>query len=636
MSDEHHSSTALSAFRSREGLIATLAIVAIATHLVLRYVTHAPGAVLGIATNDVPLIVALALGGLPLVAGLARGLLRRQFSSDLLAGISIVTSVILHEYLAGTLVVLMLSGGQALETFAVRSASSVLRALARRMPSSAHRKLDGTLTDVALDDVRVGDLLVVFPHEVCPVDGTVIEGHSSMDESYLTGEPYVMSKVPGASVLSGAVNGESALTIRAEREAVDSRYAKIMQVMRESEQRRPKLRRLGDQLGAVYTPVAVGIALVAWAASGDAVRFLSVLVVATPCPLLIAIPVAIIGSVSLAARRGIIIKDPAILERIGTCRTAMFDKTGTLTYGEPKLTDVLPAPGYSRDDVLALVSSLERYSRHPLAAAVLSGARQAGIGLIEAVEVSERPGEGLRGMVDGRRIEVTSRKKFTAQHADQAALIPPHEGGMECVVLIDDRYAAVCRFRDEPRDDGVPFISHLKGRHSFERVMLVSGDRESEVRYLADRVGITEIHAGQSPEQKLELVRQETRLANTVFLGDGINDAPALTAATVGIAFGQGDIATQAAGAVILDSSLQRVDELMHIGRPMRRIALQSAVGGMILSAVGMLFAAAGYLPPVAGAIAQEVIDVLAVVNALRVALPPRVLTDYESATPPK
>jgi heavy metal translocating P-type ATPase len=587
---------------------------------------------LGARARDVPLIVALAFGGIPLVLNLARGLVRGRFSSDLLAGISIVTAIILQEYLAGTLVVLMLSGGQALETYAVRSASSVLHALARRMPSAAHRKQDGVLGDVPLDGIAVGDTLVVFPHEVCPVDGTVVDGHGAMDESYLTGEPYIMSKAPGAAVLSGAVNGETALTIRAEKQAVDSRYAKIMQVMRESEQRRPKLRRLGDQLGAVYTPLAVGIALLAWLVSGDALRFLSVLVVATPCPLLIAIPVAVIGSVSLAARRGIIIKDPAVLERIETCRTAMFDKTGTLTYGEPRLTEILTAPGVARDEVLGLVASIERYSRHPLASAILDEARASGLAPAEAVEVSERPGEGLRGVVAGRRIRVTSRTKIARDEPDLLPALPDHTAGMECVVLIDGRYAATFRFRDEPRADGVPFISHLKGRHRFERVLLVSGDRESEVRYLAEKVGIHEVFADQSPEQKLALVRAETSRAPTVFLGDGINDAPALTAATVGIAFGEGDIATEAAGAVILDRSLQRVDELMHIGRRMRRIALQSAVGGMLVSVLAMFVAAAGYLPPVAGAITQEIIDVLAVVNALRVAVPPASLIDYKPA----
>ena len=621
---------------SLQPAIAGLALAAIAAHLVLRFGWRPAGAPWGIALPDLPLVAALALGGVPLLFELAGNVVRREFSSDLLAGISIVTAVALGEYLAGTLVVLMLSGGQALESYAVRSASSVLQALARRMPSVAHRRLDNRLEDVPLAGVVPGDLLVVFPHEICPVDGTVVEGHGTMDESYLTGEPYLLAKVPGTTVLSGAINGESALNIRADRRALDSRYAKIMEVMRESEQRRPRLRRLGDQLGAIYTPIAVAIAVAAWLASGEPRRFLAVLVVATPCPLLIAIPVAVIGSISLAARRGIIIRDPTVLERVETCRTAVFDKTGTLTYGEPRLTEVLTAAAFDADEVLAHVASLERYSRHPLAAAIVEAARARRLALDEAERMSERPGDGLTGVVAGQAIRVTSRARLAAETPALAAALPEHHAGMECVVLLDGRYAATLRFRDEPRADGIDFIRHLGELHRIERVLLVSGDRESEVRYLAERVGIREVHAGQSPEEKLALVRAETARAPTLFLGDGINDAPALTAATVGIAFGQAsDITAEAAGAVILDSSLQRVDELLHIGRRMRAIALQSAVGGMALSVVGMGFAAGGLLAPVAGALAQEVIDVFAVANALRVAVAPRTLVDYEAGTAP-
>ena len=617
-------------YKYRQAIIAILALIAIASHLMLRLALHAAAPFYGIPAYELPLIIALALGGVPLVLELLLKLFRLQFGSDLLAGISIVTSVLLHEYLAGTLVVLMLSGGEALEAYAVRSASSVLQALAKRMPSVAHRKHNGNLSDVALAQVAIGDTLIVFPHETCPVDGTVVDGHSVMDESYLTGEPYMMSKTPGSEVLSGAINGEAALTIRAEKLVVDSRYAKIMQVMRESEQRRPQLRRLGDQLGAYYTPVAVAIALVAWAVSGEALRFLAVLVVATPCPLLIAIPVAIIGSISLSARRGIIIKDPVVLEKIDTCRTAIFDKTGTLTYGQPKLIEILPNAHYTANEVLRLVASLERYSKHPLASAILKAANEAGLALQEAGQISERPGEGLRGNIAGRSIQITNRNKLAAPHPEIMRLLPPIAGGLECVILIDAQYAATLRFRDEPRLDGALFINHLKPKHRFDRIMLVSGDRESEVRYLAEQIGIKEVYFSQIPEQKLELVRAETKRANTVFMGDGINDAPALTAATVGIAFGQhSDITAEAAGAVILDSSLQRVDEFLHISRRMRTIALQSAIGGMALSVVGMLFAMLGYLPPVAGAITQEIIDVFAVLNALRVAIPPKTLTDY-------
>jgi heavy metal translocating P-type ATPase len=615
----------------KQALIAVLALAAIAGHLLLRFAFRTEATVFGVAAIDVPLIIALVLGGVPLLLELLLKLVRREFGSDMLAGLAIITSVLLREYLAGTLVVLMLSGGEALEAYAVRSASSVLAALARRMPSVAHRKCDGRLEDTPLEAVGIGDTVVVFPHETCPVDGTVIEGHGTMDESYLTGEPYLMSKAPGAAVLSGAVNGEAALTIRADKLAVDSRYARIMQVMRASEQGRPRLRRLGDQLGALYTPVAVAIAIAAWAApSGNATRFLAVLVVATPCPLLIAIPVAIIGSVSLSARRGIIIKDPAVLEKVATCRTAIFDKTGTLTYGEPHLVELLPASGHDGREILALVAGLERYSKHPLAGAILAAAEKQGVPLPDATAVSEPPGRGLTGTVSGRAVEVTSRKKLLARQPSVESTLPPASAGLECVVLVDGHYAATLRFRDRPRRDGAPFIRHLGRRHNIQRVMLVSGDRESEVRYLAEQVGIREVHASQTPEQKLEIVRAETAKTNTVFLGDGINDAPALTAATVGIAFGQNsDVTAEAAGAVIMDSSLAKVDEFLHIGKRLRRIALQSAVGGMALSVVGMAVAASGYLPPVAGALTQEVIDVLAVLNALRMALPPRKLTDY-------
>lgn len=614
---------------SKEIAVAALAFVAIGVHLLLRFGIQAHGMLLGAPLHETPLLAALVFGGLPLVVELARRLVRREFSSDLLAGLSIVTAVFLREYLAGTLVVLMLSGGQALEAYAVGRASSALQALARRMPALAHRRENGVVCDVALDQVAPGDQLVVFPHETCPVDGTVLEGHSAMDESYLTGEPYVLSKAPGSAVLSGAINGDGALTIRAEMKAIDSRYARIVQVMRESEQHRPQLRRLGDQLGAVYTPLAVVIALMAWVFSGDTSRFLGVLVVATPCPLLIGIPVAIIGSVSLAARRGIIIKDPAVLEKIDTCSTAIFDKTGTLTYGQPKLTEVLNAPGFTKDEVLAAVASLERYSRHPLASAILTAAEEAGVALEKCAEVGERPGEGLRGTVGSREVRVIGRKQWSVQPSAGGEL-PPPAGGLECIAVLDGRYAAMLRFRDEPRADGKRFVRHLRPKHGFQRVLLVSGDRESEVNYLAERVGISEVHASQSPEQKLALVRDEVKQAGVVFMGDGINDAPALTAATVGIAFGQGsDVTAEAAGAVILDSSLQRVDELLHIGRRMRTIALQSAIGGMTLSVVGMLFAAFGWLPPVAGAVTQEVIDVLAVLNALRTSIPPASLTDY-------
>lgn len=609
-------------WKTREILIAVLAIAAIAVHVVMRFGMES-------ASADVPLLACLVVGGTPLVFELLAKAWRKEFGSDLLAGISIVTSVLLEEYLAGSIVVLMLSGGEALEEYAVANASSVLKELAKRMPSVAHVKVEGKLKDVALDDVKVGDRVTIFPHETSPVDGVVVDGHGVMDESYLTGEPYMMSKAPGSSVFSGAINGESAITIEATKPAQDSRYAKIMQVMLDTEQRKPQMRRLGDQLGAYYTPIAVAIAIGAWLVSGDPTRFLAVLVVATPCPLLIGIPVAIIGSISLSAKRGIVIKDPGALETIETCKTIIFDKTGTLTYGTPTVTEILPAEGVDGDALLSMVSSLERFSKHPLANAVVKEATRVGVEISEPTEVSEKPGEGLNGLIGGKRVLVTGRGAMGRIDPGSIELMPALSAGLECVVAVDGKYGGMIRFRDEPRMDGKLFIKHLGNKHGFEKVMLVSGDRTSEAEYLAEKVGIEIVLAEQTPEQKVEIVRRESELARTCFVGDGINDAPALSLATVGIAFGQAsDITTEAAGVVIMDSSLERVDEFFHISRRMRRIALQSAIGGMVLSVVGMVLAAMGYLPPVAGAISQEVIDVFAVVNALRAAFPPKVLSD--------
>ena len=611
-------------WRRKTTVIAALSIMAILLHLALRFGFHATP-----RACRIPLLATLALGGLPLLYDLLRKFLKREFGSDLLGGISIMTSILLGEYLAGSIIVLMLSGGEALENYALRSASSVLATLAKRMPSIAHRKRESEIMDVALHEVAVGDTLVVYPHDICPVDGVVMGGHGLMDESYLTGEPFQIGKTSGSAVISGAINGESALTIRSTRRAADSRYAKIMEVMRESEARRPQLRRLGDRLGAIYTPVALTVALLAWAMSGESIRFLAVLVIATPCPLLIAIPISIIGSISLCARRAIIVKRPVVLEQIAECRTAIFDKTGTLTYGAPKLTEQLIAPGFSQKQVLTLAASLARYSKHPLARAIFEEAKADGIALAEAIRVSEQPSQGQRGTVSGRQVQITSRGQLIAQQVAGCDQIPPVAGGLECMVAIDRRYAAALRFQDAPREESRSFLSHLGPNHHFARVMIVSGDRESEVRRLAGQVGITEIHFQKSPEEKLAIVREETAKAKTLCVGDGINDAPAMMAATVGMALGQNsDVTAEAAGVVVMDNSLRKVDEFMHISRRMRIIALESAVGGMALSVIGMVFASTGHLSPVAGAITQEVIDVLAVLNALRAAFPPKVIHD--------
>lgn len=575
------------------------------------------------------LLIAIAVASAPLLLELAQSLYQRNFSVDLLAALSIGSAVAFHEYWVAAIVILMLSGGKTLEAYATRRASSTLVALARRMPNIAHRiEPDGTQADVPTDSILVGETLAVHPHELCPVDGVVIRGDGEMDESYLTGEPFLISKAPGATVISGSINGDKALTIRATRVAADSRYAKIVEVLHASEENRPRMRRLGDRLGAWYTPAAVALAILSWVLSGEPDRFLAVLVIATPCPLLLAIPITIIGAISTAARRGIIIKDPALLETITSCTTLIIDKTGTLTYGRPVLTDVVGLERQGRREILQLCAALEQYSKHPLGGAILAAAREERIALPSPEDVLELPGHGLTAHIEGHLVTLTARNKLPEPLARR---LGEAETGLECVVLIDGELAGLMRFRDEPRAEGKPFLRHVSSRHGIRNVLLLSGDRASEVATFARSMEISRAHGGASPEEKVAIVREVTAKEHTLYVGDGINDAPAMLNATAGVALGvNSDITSEAAGAVILQSSLAGIDELMHIGANMRGIALTSAIGGMGLSALGMAASAFGYLKPIEGAILQEAIDLIAILNALRIILPAKEIGDFK------
>nr|WP_317986468.1 heavy metal translocating P-type ATPase [Corynebacterium freneyi] len=611
-------------------MLALATLAAIAIHLVLKFAVGLDG-----WAADWPLVAIVVVGGIPLTIDVVKGAIEARGGADMLAAVSIISAVLLGEWLVAAIIVLMLSGGEALEEAASKRASATLDALAKRSPSVAHRLRGANLTDgvddIHADEAQVGDLLLVLPHELCPVDGEVVDGDGAMDESYLTGEPYVVKKSKGSSVISGAVNGETALTVRAEKVAGDSRYAKIVGVLRDAEDNRPPMRRMADRLGAWYTLVALALGVIGWVASGDPTRFLAVVVIATPCPLLIGVPVAIIGAISLSAKRGIIIKNPAMLEDVGRVETVMFDKTGTLTYGRPIVTDVATAPGLDRDEVMAAAAAVEKYSKHPLATAIVADAEERGLDLPAVESVSEKPGQGLVGVVGGRELRLTNRTGLADIDPESVPLLPEREMGMESVILLDDAYAATVTFRDEPRTSASDFVAHLPKHHGVEHMMIISGDREAEVRRLADKVGIDEVHGGVSPEDKLEIVRERTKLGPTLFLGDGINDAPAMTAASAGIAFGAtSDVTAEAADAVVLDSSLERLDDLIHIGARMRRIALQSVIGGMGLSTIGMLLAAFGLLTPIMGAIAQEVIDIVAIANAARVAMVRGELSDFD------
>lgn len=596
-------------------LIACMMLAGIAASLSSRYLFR------GHPSPDGVLLTAVVVAAVPLFVELIREILKANFSVDLLALLSIGTAIALRQYWVAAIVILMLSGGKALEEYATRRASSVLGALARRMPQTAHRLNGaGVIEDVAAESIAIGDRLAVYPHELCPVDGNVVSGSGSMDESYLTGEPFQIEKAPGAAVLSGAINGESVLTIEAIRVARDSRYARIVEVLHASEADRPQIRRMADRLGSWYTPLAVACAALSWILTGQPERFLAVLVIATPCPLLLSIPVAIIAAISVSARNGIVIKNPSILERIDRCRILIVDKTGTLTYGKPYLTEAMPLGTWPKSLLLQLAASLERYSKHPLGSAIIQAAALEKVPLLSAENVSESPGQGLSGAFDGHHVVLTGRGKLSAQLKARLSDLAP---GLECVILIDGALAGVLRFHDEPRHESKSFLNHLRSRHGIEKTVLLSGDRPSEVAAFGKSMGIAQVHGGKSPEEKLEIVRELTKQAPTLYLGDGINDAPAMLNATAGIALGvNSDITSEAAGAVILQSSLASVDVLVHIGRRMRRIALTSAVGGMALSGIGMGAAALGFLAPIEGAILQEAIDLASILNSLRMILP--------------
>lgn len=633
-----HAGSGKAFITSREGMIATATLVAIVLYLALRYAFHLDG-----WAANWPLVAMVIVGGIPLTIEVIRGAIKARGGADMLAALSIIAAIAMGEWLVAAIIVLMLSGGEALEEAASKRASATLDALAKRSPTVAH-KLHGTsladgTSDVHADQIDVGDLIVVLPHELCPVDGEVVDGHGSMDESYLTGEPYVVPKSKGSAVISGAINGEVALIIAATASAKDSRYAKIVGVLKEAENNRPPMRRMADRLGAWYTIIALVLAGIGWGISGDPSRFLAVLVIATPCPLLIGVPVAIIGAISQSARRGIIVKNPAMLEDVGRVKIVMFDKTGTLTYGRPSVTDVitpgaaLPQP-FSADQVLALTAAIEKYSKHPLASAIVREAENRQLTVPEADTISEHPGQGLVGEVSGHTVRLTNRKGLAKEDPESVDQLPPTAAGMESVVLIDDKYAATLQFRDEPRLTASSFIEHLPHKHGVEEMMILSGDREAEVRHLANQVGIKTVHGGMSPEDKLAMVREKSKYGPTLFLGDGINDAPAMTAASAGIAFGAtSDVTSEAADAVVLDSSLERLDDLLHIGTRMRRIALQSVIGGMGLSILGMGLAVFGLLTPLMGAIAQELIDVLAIANAARVGIGKKELSDFDQSS---
>ena len=558
----------------------------------------------------------------PLSFSVARSLLRRDVGVDAIALVSMAGALVLGEYLAGAVVALMLAGGNALEARANGRARRELTSLVERAPRSALVRRGDALVEVPVDGVGPGDVVLVRGGEVVPVDGLVATEEAVVDESALTGEPLPVTIHRGGQVRSGAANAGDAFEVRTVRPAAESAYAALVRLVAQAEGEKAPFVRMADRYAAFFLPVTAVVAALAWAASGDPVRALAVFVVATPCPLILAAPIALMSGLSRASRAGIVVKGGGALERLGNARTVLLDKTGTITLGQPELDRVVPLNGHDADETLRLAASLDRLSAHPLAAALVAGAEARGLGLSLPEQVGEAFGRGIEGTVDGRRVLVGSAR-WLREHDVDAALPPALDGGAaKVLVAVDGLAAGVVLLEDRMRDDAGELVPALR-RVGVRHVALVSGDKTAVVERVGAALAVDRVYAEQTPEQKVDVVRAlrvRPELRNVVMVGDGINDAPALALADVGIAMGTigATVSSDTADAVILVERVDRVADAVAIGRRAFGIARQSVLLGIGASLVAMGFAAFGYLTPVAGALLQEVIDVGVILNALR------------------
>ncbi|HEX8849547.1 MAG TPA: heavy metal translocating P-type ATPase [Gemmatimonadaceae bacterium] len=570
--------------------------------------------------------VGLAITGAPVLWRTLRGALRGQFAADLVATLAIVTAFILDQPLVGLVVVLMQTGGEAIERYAEGRASQALRELQAMAPKDAHRLVAGRIEDIRAEDVLAGDELLVRPGELVPCDGLVIDGHSHVDASRLTGEPIPVSASAGTALMSGSVNGEGALTMRATARAEESQYARIVALVRSAQESKAPLQRVADRYAVWFTPATLVVCAVAWLVGRDADRVLAVLAIATPCPLILATPIALLGGINRAARRNVIVRHGTALERIGDATVAVFDKTGTITVGMPRVAAVVAAPGWGDDAVLALAASVERGSSHLLARTLVGAAEERGLELPDARGVREAPGRGVSGRAGDRAVVVGSRGLVLERHPELGpdfdvleASCPP-TSRLRALVAVDGQAAGVIVYADEVRAGAHDVLAEMR-QLGVQRTILLSGDRAENASAVADAVGIDEVAGDLLPEDKVEAVHVlVSRGENVLMVGDGTNDAPALSAATVGVALAAhgGGVTTEAADVVVMADDLGRVVETMQISRRTMHIARQCIRVGVGLSVAGMLAAAAGYITPLLGAGLQEAIDLAVIVNALR------------------
>jgi heavy metal translocating P-type ATPase len=572
--------------------------------------------------------IAWTLASLPVAALVARDTWRALRGGaagvDIIALLAILGALALDESFTAALVALMVAGGTALEEYAQGRARGEISALLARVPRIAHRIEGDALHDIATDEVRPGQLLLVKPGEIVPVDGTVHLDDALLDESALTGEPLPVARPPGTLARSGGVNAGPPFRLRATATAEDSTYAAIVRLVSAAEGERAPLVRLADRWALWFLPLTLAIAGLAWLWHGEAQVALAVLVVATPCPLILAAPVALVCGVSRAARHGIIVKGGAALERLARVATVLFDKTGTLTTGTPVLDAVEPLPGFTHDDVLALAASLDQASQHAVANAVVAAARAHGLALSLPEEVREVPGGGVAGRVAGRDVAVGGASMLAA-----LGMAPPDTGTAARLaaaspaaawVAIDGRVAGVLLLADRIRPEAPRALRALR-EAGITRIVMVSGDRAGPAEAVGQVLGLDAVRAECSPEGKIDVVRAERATAPPVMMvGDGINDAPALAVSDIGVAMGArgAAAAAQAADVVLLVDRIDRIATAVVVARDAHRIARQSIAVGMGLSLAAMAVAAAGLLPPAIGAVLQEGIDVAVILNALR------------------
>ncbi len=600
-----------------------LAVVALATLLA--------GGILWLADQPGWADAAWAVGAtvvlVPLTIDTARSLLHGDVGVDAIALIAIAGALILGEQLAAAIVALMMSGGEALEAWAAGRARHELRLLVDRAPRIAHRHLDGRVEEVTVEELRVGDLVAVRAGELVPADGIVEGADAVVDESALTGEPLPVTMSPGSPVRSGTTNAGNAFDARVSRPAEDSAYAAIVRLVRAAEGNRAQFTRLADRYAAVFLPFTLVLAGIAWAAAGDPTRGLAVMVVATPCPLILAAPIAFVGGLSRSARAGVIVKGSGVLERLGDARAVLLDKTGTVTSGTPEIERVIPFGMLGADETLRLAASLDQLSVHVVAESLVRGATARGLRLQAPTAVEEEPGRGIVGVVDGRRVAVGSdgwlESHGYALDGDRGPVFGGDgDTGRGLVLVGVDGALEGAIFVTDPLRAGAESLALELRELGVDRVALVSGDRAPVAHEVAAAAGIEEVYADQTPEDKLAVV-ERVRAESTgpvVMVGDGVNDAPALAFADVGIAMaGKGaTVSSETADVVIVVDRADRIPLSIRVGKRSLRIARQSVVVGLALSVGAMFVAAFGYLPPVWGALFQEVIDVAVILNALR------------------